>query len=122
MDSLKTLMEKNQYDLVIKLTENSNDSISLFYRLSALVAVGKNNEALELIKNKRNMFQSRLNLLIKFHIEILLKFELFHNFADGFGSVFFELFLPGLFVPYFEMVGHAQNIGLAVKVSEFAQV
>ena len=71
MDSLKTLMEKNQYDLVIKLTENSNDSISLFYRLSALVAVGKNNEALELIKNKRNMFQSRLNLLIKFHIEIL---------------------------------------------------
>ena len=36
MDSLKTLMDKKQYDLVIKLTENSNDSIALFYRLSAL--------------------------------------------------------------------------------------
>ena len=62
MDSLKTLMEKNQYDLVIKLTENSTDSISLFYRLSALVAVGKNQEALELIKNKRNILKNKLNL------------------------------------------------------------
>lgn len=71
MDSLKTLMEKNQYDLVIKLTENSNDSIALFYRLSALVAVGKNEDALALIKSKRDIFETRLNLLVKFHIEIL---------------------------------------------------
>lgn len=71
MDSLKTLMEKSQYDLVIKLTENSNDSIALFYRLSALVAVGKNEDALALIKSKRDIFETRLNLLVKFHIEIL---------------------------------------------------
>ena len=29
MDSLKTLLQKEQYDLVIKLTENSNDPDSL---------------------------------------------------------------------------------------------
>ena len=71
MDSLKTLMEKNQYELVIKLTENSVDSISLFYRLSAFIAVGKNQEALSLIKSKRDILQNKLNLLVKFHIEIL---------------------------------------------------
>lgn len=71
MDSLKTLMEKNQYDLVIKLTENSSDSISLFYRLTAFIAVGKNEEALSLIKNKRDVLKNKLNLLVKIHIEIL---------------------------------------------------
>ena len=71
MDSLKTLMDKKQYDLVIKLTENSNDSIALFYRLSALLAVGKSEDALMLIKTKRLILQKKLSLLIKFHIEIL---------------------------------------------------
>ncbi len=71
MDSLKTLMDKKQYDLVIKLTENSNDSIALFYRLSALLAVGKSEEALNLINIKRLILQNKLSLLIKFHIEIL---------------------------------------------------
>ena len=71
MDSLKTLMDKKQYDLVIKLTENSNDAIALFYRLSALLAVGQSEEALNLIKSKRLILQKKLALLIKFHIEIL---------------------------------------------------
>ena len=71
MDSLKTLMDQKNYDLVIKLTENSNDAISLFYRLSALLAVGQSEEALNLIKSKRLIMQKRLALLIKFHIEIL---------------------------------------------------
>ena len=71
MDSLKTLMEKNQYDLVIKLTENSEDSVSLFYRLTALVAVGQVDEALNLILTKREILKSKLNLLVKFHIETL---------------------------------------------------
>ena len=71
MDSLKTLMDKKQYDLVIKLTENSNDSIALFYRLSALLAVGKSEDALNLIKIKRLILQKNLSLLIRFHIEIL---------------------------------------------------
>lgn len=71
MDSLKTLMDKKQYDLVIKLTENSNDPIALFYRLSALLAVGQIDEALNVIKTKRLILQNKLALLIKFHIEIL---------------------------------------------------
>lgn len=71
MDSLKTLMDKKSYDLVIKLTENSNDALSLFYRLSALLAVGQSEEALNLIYTKRIILQSRLAILIKIHIEIL---------------------------------------------------
>ena len=77
MDSLKTLMDKKQYDLVIKLTENSNDSLSLFYRISALLAVGQSKEALNVINNHRNILQSRLSLLVKIHIEILCLLEMF---------------------------------------------
>ena len=71
MDSLKTLMDKKQYDLVIKLTENSNDPIAIFYRLSAFLAVGQIDNALDTIKTKRLILQKKLALLIKFHIEIL---------------------------------------------------
>lgn len=71
MDSLKSLMDKKQYDLVIKLTENTNEAIALFYRLSALMAVGQSEEALKLIKTKRIILQTRLDILIKFHIELL---------------------------------------------------
>ena len=62
MDSLKTLMDKKQYDLVIKLTENSNDSIALFYRLSAFMVVGQSENALNLIKTKRLILQKNLSL------------------------------------------------------------
>ena len=71
MDSLKTLMEKSQYDLVIKLTENARDATSLFYRIASFVAVGQVDEALNVIVTKREILQSQLNLLIKFHIETL---------------------------------------------------
>ena len=91
MDSLKTLMERNQYDLVIKLTENSNDSISLFYRLTALVAVGKNEDALSTIKSKREVLKDRLNLLIKFHIEILC---LLGRFDDAYDELKYYENLP----------------------------
>lgn len=71
MDSLKTLMEKKQYDLVIKLTDNSLDATSLFYRITAFIAVGQFQNALDTITNKREILKSKLALLIKFHIEIL---------------------------------------------------
>ena len=71
MDSLKSLMEKKSYDLVIKLTENSVDSLSLFYRISALLAVGQSQEALNVINTKQKILQDRLSILIKIHIEIL---------------------------------------------------
>ena len=77
MDSLKTLMDRKQYDLVIKLTENSDDSLSLFYRISALLAVGQSKEALNVINNHRTILQSKLALLVKIHIEILCILEMF---------------------------------------------
>ena len=82
MDSLKTLMDQKNYELVIKLTENSNDAIALFYRLSALLAVGQSEEALNLIKTKRLILQKRLGLLIKFHIEILCLLKRFDEAYD----------------------------------------
>ena len=71
MDSLKTLMDKKSYDLVIKLTENSHDPIALFYRVSALIAVGQSEKALDTIVLNRLILKEKLSLLIKFHIEIL---------------------------------------------------
>ena len=71
MDSLKSLMDKKQYDLVIKLTENSTDRTYLFYRISAFLALGKPLESLEVIKNNRSELEKDLSILIKIHIEIL---------------------------------------------------
>ena len=71
MDSLKTLMDRHDYDLVIKLTENSQDINYLFYRISAFLAIGKGEQALSVIKNNRKILESDLSLLMKIHIEIL---------------------------------------------------
>ena len=71
MDSLKSLMDKKQYDLVIKLTENSTDSTYLFYRISAFLALGQPLESLHVIENNRSILEKDLSILIKVHIEIL---------------------------------------------------
>lgn len=71
MDSLKTLMDKKQYDLVLKLTENSQDSLALFYRLSAMLATGRSEDALKLIKDKRQILLAKPDVLMKIHIELL---------------------------------------------------
>ncbi len=71
MDSLKSLMDKKQYELVIKLTENATDSTSLFYRISAFLALGKANESLACIDQNRQLLEGDLLLLIRIHIEIL---------------------------------------------------
>ena len=71
MDSLKTLMDKKQYDLVLKLTENSQDSLALFYRLSAMLATGRSEDALKLIKDKRQILLAKPGVLMKIHIELL---------------------------------------------------
>ncbi|MCR5184943.1 MAG: hypothetical protein K6C32_02555 [Bacilli bacterium] len=71
MDSLKTLMDKKQYALVLKLTENSVDPTYLFYRISALLATGKAEESLACIKANRELLESNLSILIRVHMEIL---------------------------------------------------
>ncbi len=71
MDNLKTLMDKRQYDLVIKLTEIADEPNALFYRISALLAVGKTEDALNSITSNQKILESHMSLLIKTHVEIL---------------------------------------------------
>lgn len=77
MDSLKSLMDKRQYELVIKLTENATESTPLFYRISALLATGKGEAALECIKTNRKILEADLAMLMKIHIEILCLLQKF---------------------------------------------
>ena len=91
MDSLKTLMDKKAYDLVISLTENSQDSLSLFYRISALLAVGKSADALYVINLKQKILQEKLGLLVKIHIEILC---LLGRFDEAYDKLRYYVELP----------------------------
>lgn len=91
MDSLKTLMDKKAYDLVISLTENSQDSLSLFYRISALLAVGKSADALNVINSKQKVLQEKLGLLVKIHIEILC---LLGRFDEAYDKLRYYVELP----------------------------
>lgn len=84
MDSLKTLMDRRDYDLVIKLTEDSLDMNHLFYRISAFLALGKGEEALNVIKTHREILKGDLALLMKIHIEILC---LLHNFDEAYEEI-----------------------------------
>ena len=77
MDSLKSLMDKRQYDLVLKLTENSADPTYLFYRISAFLALGKAEESLKCLEDNRLLLQKDLSLLIKVHIETLCLLGMF---------------------------------------------
>ena len=82
MDSLKTLMDKRQYELVIKLTENAKEATPLFYRISALLASGKGDAALECIKNNRAILSADMCMLMKVHIEILCILQRFDEAYD----------------------------------------
>lgn len=84
MDSLKTLMDKRQYELVVKLTKNSEDANSLFYRISAFVGLNKPLEALEVVESKQDILQENLSILIKIHVEILCILE---RYEDAFKAL-----------------------------------
>lgn len=77
MDSLKSLMDKRQYELVIKLTENANEATPLFYRVSALLASAKGEQALECIKKNRAIMMADPPMLMRVHIEILCLLQKF---------------------------------------------
>ena len=91
MDSLKTLMDKKQYELVLKLTENSQDSLALFYRLSALLATGRSEDALKLIKDKRQILLAKPGVLMKIHIELLC---LLGKFDEAYSELHYYQELP----------------------------
>lgn len=71
MDSLKSLMERKEYDLVIKITNNSQNADELFYRISALLASGKYQDALDCLNTNRDILRKDLLLLMHVHIELL---------------------------------------------------
>ena len=71
MDNLRTLFDKKEYDLVIKLTRTSSNVDDLFYCLSAYLSLNKIDEALELIKEKKSVLETRLPMLMRTHVELL---------------------------------------------------
>lgn len=77
MDSLKTLMDKREYELVIKLTETADEPTPLFYRISALLATAKGEKALECIKKNRSILEEDMSMLMRVHIEILCLLQKF---------------------------------------------
>lgn len=78
MDNLETLFNKKQYDLVVKLTEESVDPKERFMRLTSLVILGKDNEALDEIENNQAMFDKAYpNKVMRLHFELLFKNRMF---------------------------------------------
>ena len=71
MDSLKTLIDKKEYELVIKLTERSETPNDLFYRISAFIYLGKYEDALYVIQDHQKILESNLVSLINAHINLL---------------------------------------------------
>lgn len=71
MDSLKTLLDQKKYDLVIKLTENSEVPNDLFYRISAFIYLGKYEEALYVIQDHQKILEGNLASLVNAHINLL---------------------------------------------------
>ena len=71
MDNLKSLMDRKEYDLVLRLTKNSTDPNELFYRVSALIASGKYQDGLACIEDNKTILQKDLYLLMHVHIELL---------------------------------------------------
>ena len=80
MDNLDTLFEKKQYDLVIKLTELSNDPKERFLRISSLVSLGKIDQALDEIEEFQSILEDKYPLqLMKLHFELLLSKKLYEE-------------------------------------------
>lgn len=74
MDNLKTLFEKGQYDLIVKLTEGSKQPFDMLLRLLSFVSLGDDEKALETIeKNSEILEKNYPKKLIKIHFELLLK-------------------------------------------------
>ena len=90
MDSLKSLIDQKNYDLVIKLTETSTTSTDLFYRISAFICLGKYEEALFVIQDHQAILESNLAALINVHINLLCalsRFEQAHIVLDYYANL-----------------------------------
>lgn len=76
MDSLKGLIDSRDYELVIKLTENSKNGSDLFYRIAAFTCLGKYEEALKVISDNQKILEdTNLASLVTIHIQLLCVLE-----------------------------------------------
>ena len=71
MDSFKSLIDRKEYDLILRLTEKTQDPNKLFYRISALLGLGRYEEALKTIEDNQKLLQTDLYSLIHIHISML---------------------------------------------------
>ncbi len=71
MDSLKTLFEKEQYQMILDFTYNATDGESLFYRASAYLALNKPEKAMEIfLKYRKTLFDYNPLLTLKHNFEL----------------------------------------------------
>lgn len=76
MDDLKKLFEDAEYQEILEKTEEKTDGESLFYRLTALMALSKGEEAMALLeKNRYELFKAHPLETLKsdFSLRILFK-------------------------------------------------
>ena len=57
MDSLKSLYDKKQYDLILKLTSTSENESDLFYRIAAFTGLGQFEDALYVIQDHQQILE-----------------------------------------------------------------
>jgi hypothetical protein len=90
MDSLKSLLDQKNYELVLKLTEGSEAPNDLFYRISAYIYLGKYEDALYVIQDHQKILEGNLVSLINAHINLLCvlgRFEQAHTVLDYYNNL-----------------------------------
>lgn len=79
MDNIKTLVEKGQYDLVIKLTKDPLSNEDIFYRITAFIGLNRGVDALNCLEKYRKVLEKDLPILMKIHIQLLCALGLFEK-------------------------------------------
>lgn len=91
MEDLRKLLEQRKFEEVLDLTKHSTKSEELFFRLSAMMALGKLKDAINCIEDHRTVLQDNLPWLMRLHIELLC---LDGRFDEAFDEVKYYENLP----------------------------
>ena len=90
MDELKKLIEERQYEKALSLTENTQEPEALFYRLSALLALNRSQDAMDLLEKHRQVlfsFNPKATIRTNFELRFLRKeFDQAYKDAEIFAS------------------------------------
>lgn len=80
MDNLQTLFDKKQYELIVELTDSSDDPKERLMRLSSLVMLNRVNEALDEIENHQDMYDKNYpKKVMHLHFELLFQSKLYDD-------------------------------------------